>query len=181
MSHVKVILDNVKCKDTEDVFGADEFYLVGSITDGGSVNPILVKPFSIKNGKTKKINTVIFDQDVPSERNLKLAIYAYDQDSSHDWKKYGTYATAISAAVSKGLQAIPNPYTIAAGYILPHIVAGSGVLMSLDKDDRLGKLTMDFPVWGLNKGDHEYTWTIKGGGGWYSSWKYVLRYRVLVS
>jgi hypothetical protein len=31
---VRVVLDDVRCRDTEDVMGADEFYLLGTVTDG---------------------------------------------------------------------------------------------------------------------------------------------------
>jgi hypothetical protein len=182
MTRTVVSLDSVFCRDTEDVTGADEFYLVGGVSDGGTTKGILTKPLSINDGQRKSFGEgggVVFDADVPNDRVLKVAFTAFDEDAAHDWDKHGENVMKIASAVSTGLKAIPNPYTAAAALILPIAVSAVGGIMKLDQDDMLGTHAGDFPMWAVPETPHPRIASIKGGGGWWSSWRYTITYRVL--
>lgn len=53
MTKVKVELVDVYCRDTEDITGADDFYLVGGFAGGQVSKAILTTPIKI-NDKQKK-------------------------------------------------------------------------------------------------------------------------------
>lgn len=181
MARMRVELLDIMCGDTEDVSGGDEFYLAGAVSDGGTSVGVLTAPVSINNGQTKGFadgGGVVFDADVPDGRILKVALVAFDEDSGKDWAKRGEVVTKIGGAVAGGLAAIPNPYTLAAAAILPFAIQTVGGLMSLDQDDDLGQHAREFPVGALPNGTHLQTWSVRGGGGWWSSWRYTVRYQV---
>ncbi|MBD1823117.1 hypothetical protein H6F51_11580 [Cyanobacteria bacterium FACHB-DQ100] len=182
MPRIRVVLQDVTCYDTEDVTGADEFYLTGAVSDGGNSAGVLTRPISVNDKQTKAFGIgggTIFDADVPENRILKVALIAFDEDSNKDWSKHGEVVTKIGQAVSSGLATIPNPYTAAAGTILPFAISAIGGIMSLDQDDELGQHLREFPVWAIPNGESLQIWGFKGGGGWYSSWRYAVRYRVI--
>ncbi|AFZ22086.1 hypothetical protein [Allocoleopsis franciscana] len=182
MSRIRVVLENVTCYDTEDVTGADEFYLVGAISDGQQSSGVLTRPISVNDKQTKSFGIgggTVFDAEVPEDRILKVALVAFDEDAGKDWSNHGDTITKIGQAVSSGLATIPNPYTAGAAVILPFAISAVGGVMSLDKDDELGQHLREFPVWSVPNGDHFQIWPFKGGGGWYSSWRYAVRYRVI--
>lgn len=182
MARIKLILQDVTCYDTEDVTGADEFYLVGAISDGIETSPVLTKPISVNDNQTKSFGdggATVFDKEVPNDRVLKIALVAFDEDAGKDWSKHGEMVTKIGNTVSQGISSIPRPEAAAAGMILPFVIAGVGTLMQLDQDDELGKYTYDIPVSSLPNGNHLQVWSFQGGGGWWSSWKYAVRYRII--
>ena len=185
MPRMRIALTMVHCYDTEDVTGGDEFYFVGVATDGETTKPILTKPKNVNNGQniTPTLfdgSGMVFDAEVPEDRVVRLALIAFDEDASKDWSKHGDVAARIGAAVSGALKAIPNPYTAAAGMLLPFAIAGAGEIMKLDKDDELGRLSAEFPLAGLPQDEPAaQTWLFRGGSGWFSSWRYRLDYAVL--
>jgi hypothetical protein len=182
MARVRVVLESVVCSDTEDVTGGDEFYLTGAVSDGAQSAGVLTRPISISKGETKPFGEgggTVFDFDVPDERILKVALVAFDEDSNKDWARRGEMVTKIGQAVSSGLAAIPNPYTVGAATVLPLAIQVVGGIMSMDKDDELGQLLHEFPMWSLPNGSHAQVWNFTGGGWWYSNWKYAVRYQVI--
>ncbi|HEY9709459.1 MAG TPA: hypothetical protein V6D48_14745, partial [Oculatellaceae cyanobacterium] len=81
MSRIRVVLENVTCYDTEDVTGADEFYLVGAISDGQQSSGVLTRPISVNDKQTKSFGIgggTVFDAEVPEDRILKVALMAFD-------------------------------------------------------------------------------------------------------
>lgn len=181
MSKIKVVLDSVVCGDPEDL-GGDEFYVAGAVSDGAQTSGVLTRPIDLEKNQTKAFGVgggTVFDFDVPDDRILKIALIAYDEDSNKDWNNYGDWVTKLGQAVSAGLGAIPNPYTAAAGMILPYALNAVGQIMLLDKDDELGQLQAEFPVGSLPDGEHAQTWTFSKGGSFYSNWRYSVLYRVI--
>lgn len=186
MAHLRVELVDVSCSDTEDVGtwpvdpGDDEFYVVGAVTDGSNTRPVLTSPIKINDGQTRGFpsgQNIIFDADVPPDRTLRIALEAYDEDSGKDWSRYGQTVTMISDAVAGALVKSGNPYAVAAGAVLPVAVKAFGGIMSMDKDDRLGTLTMDVPVASLPS-SQEWNWTCKRDDSTgYSDWNYRVRIR----
>jgi hypothetical protein len=177
MKRVLLKLMSIKCNDTEDVTGADEFYISGVVSDGETVCPVLTKPISINDGQRKFFGEggkTIFDRTIPDDRILKVVLFAWDEDSQKDWSKYGEMVDKIGEIVSKGLLVLSNPYAASASAILPLAIDAVGSIMNADNDDRLGKLVADFPVWGIPSGCTSHTWPIHGGDNWFSNWNYVV-------
>lgn len=53
MTRIRVELIDVYCKDTEDLTGADDFYLVGALVGGGVTKAILTRPIKINDRERK--------------------------------------------------------------------------------------------------------------------------------
>lgn len=181
MPRIRVVLESVVCGDPEDI-GGDEFYVAGAVSDGAQTAGVLTRPIDLDKNQTKAFGIgggTVFDFDVPDDRILKVALIAYDEDSNKDWTRHGEMVTKLGQAVSAGLGAIPNPYTAAAGMILPFALNAVGQIMMMDQDDELGQLQAEFPVMSLSNGEHTQFWNFTKEGGWYSSWRYAVQYKVI--
>ncbi|WP_216595239.1 hypothetical protein [Cylindrospermum stagnale] len=180
MPRIKIQLVNVQCKDTEDVTGADELYLVGALVGGGITKAILTTPIDINDGEVKKFKpdqSILFEGNVPADESIKGGIKAYDEDAGKDWSKYGDTVTGITSAVSAVLAAA-GPKGVLAGTILSASVKGVGILASLDKDDLLG--STELVISSTGPAFEEVAWRFKKTGSslGYSDWDYTLRYRI---
>jgi hypothetical protein len=177
MVRMKIELIDVVCRDTEDVMGADEFYLVGALAGGGVVKPILTKPVDIKKKERKTFpagESVLFEGDVPQGQSVKGGIKAYDEDASRDWAQYGSTVNGISGAVSTVLTITGVGITAAA--ILSAATKGVGILASLDQDDLLGSTELEISATG--PAFEERSFLMKEGGIGWSTWDYTVRYRI---
>ncbi len=177
---VRIELLNVKCGNTEDVTGADEFYIVGALSDGTNTNAALTSPISINDGQTKSFSSgqqVIFNANVPQGVTVRGGLKAFDEDWAKDWSKYSSTATKIKDAVVAGLTASGNPKAVTAATILNYGFQAFSTISSLDKDDQLGKFELNVSPIGPNV--EEKTWKFKKSD-WtgYSSWDYTVRYRI---
>ncbi|MEW6493437.1 MAG: hypothetical protein AB1589_13170 [Cyanobacteriota bacterium] len=177
---VRIELLDVKCGNTEDVTGADEFYIVGALSDGTNTKAALTTPMDINDGQTKSFRAdqqVIFDAYVPNGVTVRGGLKAYDEDFAKDWSQYGPMVNQITTVVAAGLSAAGYA---TAGDILNYGVKGFGFFASLDKDDELGKLELNVSPLGPNV--EEKTWRFrKTGSIWnpgYSTWDYTVRYRI---
>ncbi|WP_414548921.1 hypothetical protein [Anabaena sp. CCY 0017] len=190
MVRMRVELVDVHCRDTEDVTGADEFYIVGAVglapmgkkeNDDLKIRGVLTRPISINDKQTKKFGQgggTVFDSDVPENRILQIALVAFDEDSNKDWSNHGETVTKIGAGVSTALLATSVPPAQVAGLILPVAIGVVGGIMKMDKDDELGQHLREFPVQSLPNGSHLQIWNFKKRGNWYSSWDYTVRYKI---
>jgi hypothetical protein len=190
MTRIRIELVDVYCRDTEDVTGADEFYILGGVGsysklgatgDDLKIRPVLTVPIEINDKQRKpfgKGGGIIFDDDVPENNTLYIALAGYDEDANKDWSKHGEMVTKVGSAISAGLKAVPYPPAQITGTILPFAIAGVGLAMMLDKDDELGQLKRDLPVSAIPSGSHAQFWTLQKKGGWYSSWDYTVTYRI---
>lgn len=183
-TRIRVWLQSVKCRDTEDTTGADEFYLVGFVSDGGTTKPVLTKTVSVNDNQTKPLsmngNSLVFDANVPDDRVLKVGLVAYDKDSSSDWEKNKDVAKKIADTAGAALVATGNPYAAGAGAALPAVVRGVGAIMQLDKDDELGRYTGNFSVKGLAANrETSQTWKFKRSPvPWWSDWDYTVTFAI---
>lgn len=179
---VKIELINVYCADTEDVTGADEFYIVGALTDGTQANTkaALTSPISINNGQTKTFpasQQVLFNGYVAQGTTIRGGLKAYDEDWAHDWAKYEPWAKTIKDAVVTGLNASANPKAVAAATILDWGFKGFSAISYLDKDDLLGKIELNVSPIGPNVEEKSWKFSRSDWTG-YSSWNYTVRYRI---
>ena len=188
MPRVMVNLVDVICFDPEDVTGGgDQFYVIGAVSDGEQTRGITTEPIQVGANQTRAFGVgggVVFDQNVPPDRVLKVALTAFDEDAGKDWAKQQQLINEITVAVAGGLAAVPNPYTAGAAIVLPFVVSAAGSIIALDKDDNLGSHTQDFPVWSLGQTTHPVQWQFNGdwAGGFlgFSKWSYALRYNITV-
>lgn len=175
-SRILVHLDEVYCSDTEDVTGADEFYILGAITtaDGSIRRPIVLSPISINDGQSYSYGGyAVFDAVVPDNAVLNVEFYCFDEDTARDASRY---AQAFQVA-SQALAATPlNFYGAASSAV---INAFNGVI-GLDQDDQLYQPYLQgFPVWQQRYGDNYYQFFSTGSNiAYYSDWSYRLRFRV---
>ena len=180
MVRMKIELVNVYCGNTEDVTGADEFYLVGALAGGTVVKPILTTPININDKQTKTFptgQTVILEGDVPQGQSVKGGIKAFDEDFGKDWAQYGSVVTGISGAVSKALATFGGPQGATAGAILGAVTKGVDFFSKLDQDDLLG--TTELEISATGPAFEERSWLMKKTGsiGW-STWDYTVKYRI---
>lgn len=177
---VRIEVLDVKCGNTEDVTGADEFYIVGALSDGTNTQAALTTPMDINDGQTKSFRAdqqVIFDAYVPNGVTVRGGLKAYDEDFAKDWSQYGPMVNQITTVVAAGLSAAGYA---TAGDILNYGVKGFGFFASLDKDDELGKLELNVSPLGPNV--EEKTWRFRRTSNWWnpgwSTWDYTVRYRI---
>ncbi len=96
---LKVVLDRVVCRDTEDIVGADEFYVSGAVATDLGARAILTKPMDIKEGQDLAFDAaqrVIFEGELPESGNLVIDLTAWDSDFGKDWNEKG-YRQAVKA------------------------------------------------------------------------------------
>ncbi|VVB96531.1 Uncharacterised protein [uncultured archaeon] len=86
MTRMRVVLEDVTCWNTEDIHGADSFYVLGAVTCGRDKESIVTKPFQINDGQTFRFplpnfNTVFY-KDVPANEYLRISLAAFDEDAA---------------------------------------------------------------------------------------------------
>jgi hypothetical protein len=179
MPRVQVELVNIYCKDTEDVTGADHFYLVGGVMAGDATNGVLTTPLSINDDQTKTFpgsERLLFDTEVPNEATLFIGLAAYDEDAGKTWEHHKEVVTQIADKISEYAH-IGGPKVAIAGHIVQQSIRILGGIMSLDKDDLLGECKVAIPVADLKTSAEQKWHFYEGGAGW-STWDYVLTYRI---
>ncbi|MGW1076781.1 hypothetical protein [Streptomyces sp. NPDC002537] len=95
---LKVVLDRVTCRDTEDIVGADEFYVRGTVTTSLVSKFFLTEPMNIRVGQTlsfDKDQRIIFEGDLPKSGEISVALEAWDSDSGKGWEE-GTYRKVLN-------------------------------------------------------------------------------------
>lgn len=183
IKRVVIQLLDVHCRDTEDVTGADEFYLLGSAIDSksNSGKPILTPPVSVNDGQTRSLTgqgSFVFDGAVDEGTIILLEMAAFDEDYAKDWDKYDEYVLQVGSAISAGLSKIPNPVTVGIGTGLGLALKGFDAIAKSDKDDELGNMSDRIRVKDLRPGSTLRSWRFKGGSGWWSSWEHIIRYQI---
>ena len=176
---VRIELQDIICRDTEDITGADTFYLVGALSDGASTKAVLTRPVWINNYQTKPFrpeDQLLFDARVPERDTVRGGLTAFDQDYAKDWAKHGDMGTKITNGVAALLAASGNPKAIAAGAILKGAVTVWDGLARLDVDDKLGSLELTVPASGPSA--ESKSWDLKKTGWGLSTWDYTIRYRI---
>lgn len=200
MGKIRITLDSVHCSDTEDVSGADTFYIVGAvITDDPDLRKgILTTPFDINDGQTKGFrpeDAILFEGDLPDDQSVGLMLQAFDEDADHDWAQRPKWidettkgvGVAAGGAVVAGLSTNPVGWgVIAAGVATGLTVGGFYLLVGSDKDDQLGSANIVIPVKGYADELQSWSFSHHHGGylpwelveDWYSDWSYTVSYRI---
>ena len=185
MTRMRVEIQSVYCgrpEYTEDVTGADEFYLTGAVTDGKTTSAVLTRPISINDGETKNFTIgggTVFNADVPNDAILKVGLIAFDEDAAKDWNRRQEIINRITTTVSGGLAATGNPYAVGAAAVLPFVKDAIGVFVNLDEDDELGTHLQEWPAWLTPDGTHTASMYCTKVGSSYSNWRYRIFYRMI--
>ena len=180
MPNLKIELIDVTCRDTEDITGADDFYLMGTLVGGTVQKAILTRPIKINDKQTKSFrpeDTVLFEGEIPQGQSVKGGLKAFDEDAAKDWAKYGDTVKKITSAVSAAVSAAGGPQGVIAGTILSAAVTGSGWLAMFDLDDLLGTTELEISATGPSMEERSWVMSKKSSIGW-STWDYTLRYRI---
>ncbi|AMW27039.1 hypothetical protein [Arthrospira platensis] len=180
MTRIRIELIDVYCADTEDVTGADDFYLVGALVGGDVTKAILTRPIKINDKQRKSFNpgdSVLFDGNLQPGQVIKGGLKAYDEDAGKDWSKYGDTVGAISSMVSGAVSAA-GPYGVLAGTILSAATTGVGILASSDKDDLLGACELEISAVGPAYEVREWKMSKKNSFMGWSSWDYTVRFQI---
>lgn len=179
---VRIELLEVRCGNTEDVTGEDEFYILGALSDGTNTKGVLTSPFGINDGQIKPFRSeqqVLFDAIVPAGQTVRGGLKAFDEDFAKDWANYASDVNQLTWLVASNLVASGNPYAMGAGTILGLAVGAFDAFASLDKDDDLGTIELNVPASGSSVEEKEWRFSEEGDIFGYSSWDYTVRYRII--
>jgi hypothetical protein len=184
---ITIELVSVYCDDTEDLTGADEFYLIGlAVGDPDLKSPILTTPRSVNDGELKSFGaeSILFKGEVPVDSNVALYLQARDEDVAKDWSQRPAWVDKMSEAAAAKLGAgaaaalLTNPAGWATVGICALAAVGIGgfyLAMGSDQDDELGSLQVLIPARGPAEETRRWRFA---QSGWYSGWNYTLTYRV---
>jgi hypothetical protein len=175
--NVRIELLDIRCNDTEDVTGADEFFLVAAMSDGRQTRGLVTRPIDIDAGQKRtfaKDQRLFFEGNVPRGRTVKGGLIAYDEDYAKDWSKQKDMAKAITDGVA-GIVAAAGEVRAAA--ILEAAYHAWDRIASLDTDDVLGRVELNVPAAGPSGEVLEWEFQRDDPTG-YSGWSYTLRYKV---
>ena len=184
--HIRIEIESIYCKDTEDVTGEDELYFAGAGVNRNDkqVTPVLTTPIGINDGQTKQLppdQRIVFDGTVEAADTIVIGLKAYDEDAAKNWGDRGEKLSKIASAVSAGLSAA-GPQGVVAGAVIELTVGLLNLIISLDKDDDLGTWNIELPVLTLPIPESRLTWDFyrhrKIG---YSTWDYKVTFLVLVN
>ncbi len=185
---VRVELVDVHCnkdKNTEDVTGADELYVVAVMAPGAASKTTVTKPFDINTDQTKEFapdQRVIFDGPVSDGGAVEGALTAFDEDYGKDWeKKDKEIAKRLSDTIAGGAVAVGGEKGPIIAAILKVVYEVGDFLAQADKDDELGSVSIKIPADGPPEEIKEWKFEkdegLAGAIG-FSDWSYVLRYRI---
>lgn len=179
---VKIELIDVNCGNTEDVTGADDFYIVSALSAGTdeTSKSAVTKPFKINDGQTKKIaedQRVLFDAKVPVQGTIRGGMKMFDEDYAKDWAKQKEMAEKATNAVSSAAEKLGGPPGVKAGAVLKAAFEVYNGIASLDKDDVLDEIELNIPADGPAEETKEWKKVERGIG--FSTWDYTVRYRIV--
>ncbi|MFD8197568.1 glycine zipper domain-containing protein [Streptomyces wuyuanensis] len=189
--HVRIALKSVTCRDTEDLTGADEFYVAGGAGTGSlsghKSKAILTKPIDINTNETKLFpveQAVVFDDNVAVDDFVEVGLEFMDKDFEvEDFDpKYQALVLALTTAVGAAVGSLvaPGVGTVAGAILGATPGALVKVMATMDKDDLLGTVQKRFDLKDYPEGRHgPYEWSFADGkkeGSVWSTWDYSVAY-----
>jgi hypothetical protein len=173
---LRIELLDVTCRNTEDLFVPDTFYLMGVLAVSDATrSAVITDPIKMKAGQTHAFSApdaIVFDGPVGDREAVMGGLKAYEEDFAKDW----THKTRWVKEILLGLppfSALPESLSAAADLIL----TSAGTVMDLqahsDRDDLLGSLPLVIPVAGPLS--EEERWVFKEEGLGLSTWDYTVR------
>lgn len=180
---VLVRIEEIRCIETEDFTGADEFYTLSAFTFGLPDGRQVVRtrttpPISINSGVRKK-GTTILDVTVPHGTTFSGELMGLDEDVSKDWAKVDTLFAKAGDDAAAGMKGAGGKKGGALGSLLKAAVGVIGGIATLDQDDILGN--GGFPDLTL-RSERTLTNTFPFDNSSYlgSDWNYKIRYSIKI-
>lgn len=197
---VRLILDRVEVKDTEDVTPTwpskpvDEFYTIGTVyvgavsTGQGIEHGFSTSPFDAKKGKTYAPNKEVFTAVVAPGTQVASVARAYDEDINKDYNalKIATGAHKVAAFACDYLCKDPKNGEFKQWLdIMDKFITNLKKIWSgdfkFDADDNLHERRFDFGTLTKDQSANLYrTQRYSEGGIGFSTWDYDVRYRLVV-
>ena len=177
---IQVEVLEIRCGNTEDVTGADEFYLVSALSDGVTPRGNVTRPLDINDNQTKTLpddQKVLYEASVPVGKSVVGGMIAYDEDYAKDWAKQKEMITKVTDKISDAAKSSDNKNANKAGWILQIAVQAWDLVASADKDDELGRIELNLPADGPAQETMEWKFEHKDSIG-FSSWEYTVKYRI---
>ncbi|MFD8197556.1 hypothetical protein [Streptomyces wuyuanensis] len=167
-----ITLRSVQCRNTEDVTGADEFYVRGGVSVPGlPPRAVLTKPFEINDNQKLFFSgalqdpdqAVLFEGNLSDAASIEIGLNFYDADFNlEDWdSRYQSLLAAVGGGIGAALgMVVAGPVGAAAGAMVGATgPALAKAFSTIDKDDLLGTVEQTVKVSDLTEGRHEDTWT----------------------
>jgi hypothetical protein len=180
---VTVRIDEIRCIETEDLLGSDEFYTLSAITlglpDGRQVvRTRTTSPVSINNGN-KKNGTTLFDFIVPSGTTFSGELMGLDEDVDKDWSRVDEKFSKAGEDLTGGLKGLGGKKGAAIGSLLKASIGIIGGISALDEDDILGQEGLpEMTV--LSKRTYTKTAPFSNSAYFGSDWSYKVRYTIKI-
>ena len=138
-------IDATACGNTEDVTGADSYYIAGTFTavlpDGSARNYSSVTyPFAINDNQWRGYQTVLLDDMLPRGSRIYGQMRFYDEDFAKDWNAVADKFNAAADAGVKAAAASGNPTAAAVAGGAYAAFKVFDAVSSGDKDDLLGQV-----------------------------------------
>ena len=157
MARIKIVLNAIHCFETEDLTGADNFYLVAAMAreSTGEVKSKKRGIWQLNNGQSIEQEDILFNEEVTPGENVSFRIRCFDQDPGGEEIAAGNLDDAAiaakeAAAKINALRALQNKEAMAEVTLVVFLVdmffTALFKLISLDKDDLLGKDEIDWLV-----------------------------------
>lgn len=182
--HIKIDLLTVHCHDTEDMTGADEFYVVGGVRVGKESSSLITKPMPINDGQVRSFlpdERELYNGSVKADDMLSVGLVAFDSDAVSAWAQNAANIQEAIDDLADSIGKLGEQVEVGAE-IAKASVKVIGELVNLDVDDELDREAVDLRVRDIPIGTSSHNWTFSGellGGifGW-STWHYNVVIRV---
>ena len=204
MKKVKIYVENVHCENTEDVTGADDFYLMGDVFvtsnehNRGIAHGFQTKCVHINDHENRKPNECRYHEIIkrnnfdnkPAHKAGTLNNGLIFEQEVQDWENIvlslqgydedaaNSWANATSnvSAIAMAVMSCFEKLSALGPWSIA--VSALAIIIGLDKDDKLGEST--FAVGHDRYGTYKLSsWNFRHGN-WWSGWNYTVDLRVVI-
>jgi hypothetical protein len=143
MLRYHLTLDATRCGNTEDVTGADEYYVAGAFfavkPDGTrQAFTVISDPFDINDGQVNRNEQHLLDVDLPRGSRVYGRLRFYDEDFAKDWNKVREDFNKAADVALESAKEVKDPRVVAAtGAVYAAFKVIDGI-SAADQDDLLG-------------------------------------------
>jgi len=156
MARVKIVLNAIHCIKTEDLTGADDFYIIAAFgrESTSQIKGEIRGTWELNNGQSIEPQQVLFNEEVTPGENVSFRIRCFDQDAAEeiaaeDLDEAARLAREAATKVNE-LRALQNKEPIGEVTLVVFLVdlffTALDRLVRLDKDDLLGEDKTDWLV-----------------------------------
>ncbi len=178
---ILVELIGIQCGNTEDVTGADEFYVLSAFTGGtiANSNSALMRPISINDGQEKTIpavDAVMIHARFPATGKLAGRMRACDEDYAKTWETMRESVEKATKVIKASAAAAGSDEDVEFAESLEAAFTVYDGLASLDEDDVLG--TEEVIIHAAGPAEEVRSWRMVEEGLGFSTWDYTVTFRI---